>query len=236
MTTGRSRRIAPIRPAAVLAGALMIILGAAPAASAHVQVSGTDTTPGGYGLLTFRVPTESDTASTTEVIIHFPKDTPIVSVSVAPVPGWKATVHTARLDKPVRTDDGQVDEYITKVDWKADSARTAIKPGQFGLFDLSAGPLPRTSEITFPTDQRYSNGTVVAWDQVATGSAEPDHPAPALQLTSRSDATAASRPAAAGDAPGNTPGTALGVIAVVLAAVAVVIAAIALLRTRRSTG
>lgn len=238
MTVGRSRRIAPIRLAAVLAGAFMIILGASPAASAHVQVSGTDATPGGYGLLTFRVPTESDTASTTEVIINFPKDTPIVSVSVAPVPGWTATVHTARLDKPVKTDDGQVDEYITKVDWKADSARTAIKPGQFGLFNLSAGPLPRTSKITFPTDQRYSNGTVVAWDQIATGSAEPDHPAPALQLSSgsASPGSAASQPAAAGDAPGNAPGNTLGVIAVVLAAVAVVMAAIALLRTRRSTG
>lgn len=226
----------------VLAGALMITIGAAPVASAHVQVSGTDATPGGYGLLTFRVPTESDTASTTEVIINFPRDTPIVSVSVAPVPGWKATVHTARLDKPVKTDDGPIDEYVTKVDWKADSAHTAIKPGQFGLFNLSAGPLPRTSKITFPTDQHYSNGTVVAWDQVATGTVEPDHPAPALQLRSgqASPGPAASESANPGDTAGHTPADApantLAVIGVVLAAVAVVIATIALLRTRRPTG
>lgn len=227
-------RVAPTRLVAVLVGAVMLIIGATPVASAHVQLSGTDATPGGYGLLTFRVPTESDTASTTEVVINFPRDTPIVSVSVSPVPGWKATVRTARLDKPVKTDDGPIDEYVTKVDWKADSARTAIKPGQFGLFNLTAGPLPRTSKITFPTDQHYSDGTVVAWDQIGTGAAEPDHPAPALQLrpTTASATAAATSPGAADAA----PGSALGVIGVVLAAVAVVIAAIALLRTRRSTG
>lgn len=219
---------------AVLVGAVMIIIGATPAASAHVQLSGTGAVPGGYGLLTFRVPTESDTASTTEVVINFPRDTPIVSVSVAPVPGWRATVRTARLDKPVTTDDGQLDEYVTKVDWRADSARTAIKPGQFGLFNISAGPLPRTSKLTFPTDQRYSDGTVVAWDQIGTGAAEPDHPAPALRLTPTSTSPTAG--ATAASAPDTAPGNALGVVGVVLAAVAVVIAAIALLRTRRSTG
>ena len=36
---------------------------AVPAAAAHVTVSSQDAAPGGYGKLTFRVPNESDTAS-----------------------------------------------------------------------------------------------------------------------------------------------------------------------------
>lgn len=234
MISNALRRTTVVRMLAVLAGAVMIIIGAAPAASAHVEVSGTDARQGAEALLTFRVPTESDTASTTEVIINFPRDTPIVSVAVARVPGWNATVRTAHLDRPVKTDDGTIDTYVTAVDWRADSARTAIKPGQFVLFNLSAGPLPRTSKITFPTEQRYSNGTVVDWDQIGTGSAVPDHPAPALQLTPETPSATqtAPQPAATGDPSGN----ALGVTGVVLAVIAVVIAAIALLRSRHPTG
>lgn len=233
MNRAGSRRPALIRLSAAVAVAVLVLFGPTPAASAHVRVSATDATPGGYGLLTFRVPTESDTASTTQVIIKFPADTPITSVSVAPVPGWKATVHTARLDKPIKTDDGTVDDYVTRIDWKADYARTAIKPGQFGLFNITAGPLPRTSSVVFPTDQHYSDGTVVAWDQIATGNAEPDHPAPTLQL-----ASAAPTPAATADPrSGATGGSAarLAVIGIAVATIAALIAIIALLRTRRPT-
>ena len=53
-------------------------IGLAMPASAHVVVSGTDATPGGWGVLTFRVPTESDTASTTAVIVTLPDEQPIV--------------------------------------------------------------------------------------------------------------------------------------------------------------
>lgn len=231
MIIGSLRQPGPARCLAILACAAMIVIGIAPVAAAHVRVSAVDAAPGGYGLLTFRVPTESDTASTTEVIISFPKKTPIASASVAPVPGWTATVHTTRPDKPVQTDNGQIDEYVTTVDWKADSARTAIKPGQFGLFNISAGPLPKSSKVTFPTDQRYSNGTVVSWDQIATGSAAPEHPAPTLQLAS-SGASSPGPTAAPPTANAGATNT-MGVVALILGVVAVVIATIALLRTRR---
>jgi uncharacterized protein YcnI len=230
MTRHGFGRRAPVRILLAAAAAIMIMVGLAPAASAHVRLSATDAAPGGYGLLTFRVPTESDTASTTEIVISFPRNTPITSVSTAAVTGWTATVVTAKLDKPMRTDDGPVSSYVTRVDWKADSGRTAIPPGQFGLFNLTAGPLPEAATVAFPTDQHYSDGTVVHWNQLQTGSAEPDHPAPLLQLAPAATTSPAPSPAAASPA-GNNSET-LAVIAIALAVVAVVIAIMALLRTR----
>jgi uncharacterized protein YcnI len=53
------------RAAAVLVAALAAVLALATAASAHVGVSSDDATPGGFGKVTFRVPNESDSASTT---------------------------------------------------------------------------------------------------------------------------------------------------------------------------
>jgi uncharacterized protein YcnI len=213
---------------------LMIIIGLPAVASAHVRVSATDATAGGYGLLTFRVPTESDTASTTQVIINFPRSTPITSVSVAPVAGWTARVQTARLDKPVQTDDGPIKDYVTRVIWKADSAANAIKPGEFGLFDLTAGPLPRTTTVAFPTDQHYSDGTVVSWNQLPTGAAEPDHPAPVVRLSGPVPSATTSAPASNDPAEIGSPVAGrLAVAGIALAAAALVLAIIAVLRTRR---
>ena len=54
------------RMLAVVASAGLLFAAAGPAAL-HVTVSSTDAAPGGYGKLVFRVPSESETASTTKV-------------------------------------------------------------------------------------------------------------------------------------------------------------------------
>jgi uncharacterized protein YcnI len=223
-----------VRIAAGLAGAAVAVLLGATAASAHVHVDGEDATRGGYGVLTFRVPTESATASTTEVTVTLPTRTPIASASVQPVTGWTATVTSAKLAKPIETDDGQVTTYVSRIDWKADAA-AAIQPGQFQRFAVSMGPLPDVAELTFPTLQTYSDGTTVNWNQVATGSAEPEHPAPVLALaTSASPApsTAASATATA-DTGSVTAALAVGIAALAAAAAALVVAIIGLLRASR---
>lgn len=163
-------------------GAGVAVFGLAGAASAHVRVTGQDATQGGYGVLTFRVPTESATASTTEIRVTFPATTPITSVSTQPIPGWTAKVISKKLATPVATDSGTITTYVAAVDWKADSAKDAITPGEFEMFNVSAGPLPTVSSVAFPTRQVYSDGTIVNWDQIAQGDAEPEHPAPALTL------------------------------------------------------
>lgn len=234
-----SRRWRPRIAAGLVGGALAVLLGAT-AASAHVRVDGQDATRGGYGVLTFRVPTESATASTTGVTVVFPTDHPIASASVQPVTGWTATVSTRRLAKPIETDDGRLTTAVSRIDWRADAA-AAIRPGEFQQFVVSAGPLPDVASVAFPATQRYSDGTVVEWNQIATGSAEPEHPAPVLAIaaaagtTGGTGATAATPRSASGDGAG-TAALAVAIAAVVAALAALVVAIIGLLRgSRRSS-
>lgn len=85
-------------------------LWAAAAADAHVTVNSPSATQGGYAVLTFRVPTESDTASTTELKVQLPGDHPLASVSVQPHPAWSFTAAKA---KAIQTySDGTVVSWI----------------------------------------------------------------------------------------------------------------------------
>jgi uncharacterized protein YcnI len=207
----------------VLAAAVVsavLALAFAGAASAHVTVSASDAVAGQTAVLTFTVPTESDTASTTKLAVQFPSASPIASVLVQPTPGWTAKAITAKLATPVKNDDGDsVTEAVTEIDWTADSAATAIKPGEFEQFVVQAGPMPSAPTLSFATLQTYSDGSVVKWiESPAPGStSEPEHPAPVLTLS-------------AGPAPSLAPAVATkssssDTGAVVLAVIALVVAA-----------
>ena len=160
------------------------LLGAGPAA-AHVTVSSPAAVQGGYATVTFKVPTESATASTTGLKVQLPADQPLASVSVLPMTGWTYTVTKAKLATPISSDDGDITEAVSVIDWKATSSQTAIKPGEFNQFTISAGPLPKAASMTFKAIQTYSDGSTVSWiEEAAEGSsAEPEHPAPTLRLS-----------------------------------------------------
>lgn len=163
---------------------ILLVGGIAAPAFAHVSVNPKTATQGGFAALTFRVPTESDSASTTELKVVFPADQPLRSVSVKPHQGWSYVVAKAKLATPIPTDDGQVTEAVSSITWTADSAATAVKPGQFEEFDVSAGPLPKAASMTFKALQTYSDGEIVRWiEESAPGAAKPKHPAPVLTLT-----------------------------------------------------
>jgi uncharacterized protein YcnI len=152
-------------------------------ALAHVTVSSPGATQGGFGVLTFRMPNETDDANATELKVQLPPDQPLASVSVKPQPGWTYTVTRAKLPQPITDDDGnQVTDYPSVVDWKATAG--GIKPGEYNEFQLSVGPLPKADSMTFKALQTYSNGETVPWIEVpAAGSSdEPEHPAPTLKL------------------------------------------------------
>ncbi|GII25837.1 YcnI family copper-binding membrane protein [Planosporangium mesophilum] len=190
-------RRAVVRGGAGMAGALAaLVLMTAPAA-AHVTVNPKDATQGGYAKLTFRVPNERDNAATTQVEVNLPQNTPIASVSVKPTTGWTVTATKSTLDKPIKNDDGEITQAVTKIVWKADSPATAIQPGQFQEFDVSAGPLPTTDKIVFKALQTYSDGDVVRWiEEPAADGKEPAHPAPTLKLAAK--ATTGTAPAGTG--------------------------------------
>jgi uncharacterized protein len=202
---------------AAAAGAAGLLAVAAPA-SAHVTVHSTDAAPGGYAVLTFRVPTESSTASTTKLQVQFPTEHPIASVLVQPHPGWTFKTITGKLPKPVKTDDGDtLTSAVSQVVWTADSAASAIKPGEFDQFLVSAGPLPRARTLTFSAIQTYSDGSVVRWNQVAAPGSDvvPAHPKPVLTLTPAAGGPSAA-PANSGG--GDTDALALAIVALGLAA------------------
>jgi uncharacterized protein len=169
------------RTAVLLATAAVSLIAAASAAQAHVTVNPNTEPQGGYAKVSFRVPNEEANASTTTIEVDIPTDHPIASVSVRPVPGWTTATTTSQLATPIKTDDGNVTQAISKIVWTGGK----IDPGQFQEFDVSLGPLPKdTDTIVFKALQTYSNGNVVRWiDLQQPGQPEPDHPAPVLHLT-----------------------------------------------------
>jgi len=208
------------RLALLIALALGALLALAGPASAHVTVSSTDAVPGGYAVVTLRVPNESDTASTTKVVVELP---PLGSVSVQPTPGWSVTTKTAKLATPIKTDDGEQTESISQITWTA-SATAAIKSGEFQQFSVELGPLPKAASVSFPTLQYYSDGTIAKWiEKAAPGSsAEPENPAPTLALkaaaTPAADPTA--DPVVKTEKASTTGATVLSIVALVVAAAA----------------
>jgi uncharacterized protein YcnI len=164
---------------AVTAG--LLLLGAGVAA-AHVVVSAPGATQGGDTVLTFQVPTESDTASTVGLKVQLPTDAPVASVSVQPKAGWTYTVTQSTLATPISSDAGPVTQVISEIDWTATGG--GIAPGEFDQFLVSVGPLPDVPTMTFKAIQHYSDNTDVAWiEEPAAGStAEPEHRAPTLTL------------------------------------------------------
>ncbi|OZF37914.1 nuclear export factor GLE1 [Rhodococcus sp. 14-2483-1-1] len=149
-------------------GALLIGAGAA---SAHVVVSAPDAEQGGYSVLTFRVPTESDTAATSSVKVTLPG---LNSARTQPIPGWTSTVEKDSADLAV------------SVTWTANPG-AEVGPGQFQQFLLSAGPLPEEETVSFPATQTYTDGEVVEWNEpMAQDGSEPELPAPTLTLAAAS--------------------------------------------------
>jgi uncharacterized protein YcnI len=207
---------------ATLLASAGLLVAATGIAWAHVTVSSSDASPGGYGKVTFRVPNESDTASTVAVRIQVPTDTPLASLRAQPVPGWTVALTTAPLDPPVTSDDGDtIDSAVSIVEFRAD-AGGGIAPGQFQEFALSGGPFPDAEELTFNVVQSYSDGTESAWiEPTVAGQPEPEHPAPVLTLAATGSGAdgstdAAGTPAAgpADDDGGNTTATVALVLAV----------------------
>ncbi|GAA3128000.1 YcnI family protein [Streptomyces rameus] len=158
------------------------VLAAAGIASAHVTVHPDSYAKGATdGVLTFRVPNEEDTASTTKVQVFLPTDHPVLGVLVSPRDGWTAKVTNTKLKTPVKTDDGTITDAVSQITWTGGK----IDPGHFEDFDVAFGRLPGdTDQLTFKTLQTYSDGRTVRWiEEAAKGDEEPENPAPVLKLT-----------------------------------------------------
>ncbi|MGZ4451682.1 MAG: YcnI family copper-binding membrane protein [Nocardioides sp.] len=203
--------------------ALAALIALAGGASAHVTVNPSTATGGSWSKLTFRVPTESETASTTKVQVYFPADAGFQSVTVKPHPGWSYSIS--------RTND-----TVEQITWTPITKAYEIRPGEFDEFDVSVGPLPDSGTLTFKALQTYSDGSVVRWiDIPASGQTEPEHPAPVLTITAADRATDEAGPSkpvptAAQPAPDHTP------LILASIALAVSVGAFAVAALRRKQG
>lgn len=179
-----SLRRSAVRGTVVAGLATAAVLAGAGPASAHVTAQPGVAAQGGFSVVTFRVPDESDTAGTVKLEVALPTDHPITSVRTTPVPGWTAAVTKTALDPPVQVDGNAVAQAVTAVTWTANPG-SKIGPGEYLDFPLSLGPLPTgVDRVAMPATQTYDNGEVVAWNEQATdGQAEPEHPAPVVRLT-----------------------------------------------------
>jgi uncharacterized protein YcnI len=206
--------IRALRIAVVAIGVAAVgVLAYATPASAHVTVNPREATQGGYARLAFRVPNESDTASTVKLEVHLPQDTPVASVSTMPVPGWTVTATKAKLAQPIDNHGTQITEAVSVVTWTAVPG-AGVKPGEFQEFPISVGPLPEADQMVFKALQTYSDGEVARWiEDPVPGAEEPEHPAPVLKLQPEAAAggdAAAPGPAAAAPPDDSGSGAALG--------------------------
>jgi uncharacterized protein YcnI len=175
------RRVPAVLLAACIALAGLLVAGTG-VASAHVSVSSADAAPGGFGKVTFRVPNESDAASTVGVRVQVPTDTPLASLRAEPVAGWTISLTSTQLDPPVEVDGETVDTAVSVVEFRA-AAGGGIAPGQFQEFSLAGGPFPDADQLVFNVVQSYSDGSESAWiEPTVEGQPEPEHPAPVLSL------------------------------------------------------
>jgi uncharacterized protein YcnI len=198
--------------------------------SAHVTITTYGpVAAGSFTKLGFSVPNERDDAGTVKLSVQLPKDHPLAFVSVQRVPGWDVTTTTRKLDTPLEGEGSSISEVVDTITWTA-TGDTQIAPGQFELFWISAGQMPTdAAELVFPAVQTYSSGEEVAWIEASTaGGAEPEHPAPSVQLVA---AGAASDDPVAGSDDGDS--NALSIVALVVGAAGLVVAIAAIVVSRR---
>lgn len=240
-----SRKTTLRRTLVGLAAGAALAIGVPLAASAHVTVNPNTATPGSYATVNFRVPTESETASTVKLEVTLPTDTPLSAVLVQPVPGWTATVEKGALPAPVEVDGNTLTDAPLRIVWQADPG-VGIGQDQFQIFSAVLGPVPDTGHLVLPAEQTYSDGSVVDWaatpDQVAAD--DTLEPAPVLYINDAPPSgehshgghgTASAAPGmhdAASSSSGDSSGAALGlsIAALVVAAAGAVLGALAFAR------
>lgn len=191
-----------LRSLAVATGGALAL--AAPAA-AHVTLDPEEASADSFARFDFRVPNELPDKATIKFRVRFPAG--LTSVSFLPKPGWKRTVVTAKLAKPVTTEGERVTERVAQVTWSGGS----IEPGEFEEFAFSAH-VPNTpgKRLVFPSLQVFQGGEITRW----IGAPDADEPAPRVILTSDGTATPAAVTTAAA---ANDDGEGRATIALVLA-------------------
>jgi periplasmic copper chaperone A len=224
-------------------------------ASAHVSLHPNEVPTGAYATLDLRVPNESDNADTVKIAVQLPSG--FTDVSPEFMPGWMPMIRTVKLAKPVQSDDGPITEGVREIVWEGKGPDGKIPPGQFLNFPISTEiPGKAGTTITFKVLQFYDNGEVVRWigppssdepapdiDVTAAGGplqdvagSEADAPTPGEATPAGSEASGEGSAAPAGSSSGGSSDKGLAVAALIVALISLITAAVAVTKTRRTTG
>ncbi|MFD2340395.1 YcnI family protein [Clavibacter tessellarius] len=227
-TTGAAPRRTASRRALVATGAALgvgLALSAPLAASAHVELDASSTAPAALSVLTFAVGHGCEGSATTALAIRFPADVQAVKPTLTP--GWSVAEQEAA--------DGTTVTY-TADQPLPDALRATVQVEALLPVDGRAGDV-----VAFPTLQTCVEGST-DWAELPAAGAEPDHPAPAVTLTSAAGTAAdASGAGASADAAAATPAAApvdpvarfLGLGALVVGVVAVMLLTIGMRRPQQ---
>ena len=168
----------------VLMAGTVLSMATSPAAAAHVDAKGDGLSPGGFGVVTLGVPTESGKPPTTTVEVRIPEQTPLRTVRAEPIAGWTVDIQKRKIDPPLRKDDGTpVDEVVSTVTWTATGP--GIPQGQFQQFNLYVGPMPDADTLALPTTQSFSDGSTEVWAEQPTGGEKPKFPVPSVPIAQK---------------------------------------------------
>lgn len=226
-----------------LSGALLLALAVPNAANAHVGIDPVSAEPGTSQRVAFSALNESESAAAVKVEISLPTDTPILTVTYMPTPGWTTEVVVADLPKPVTVGGNEITRAPSKIIFTADQG--GILPGQFQEWTLSLGPIPDTGQILFPATETYDDGEVVNWTAAAEDiENDPSlDPAPVLfvndepvaghdESPTTGDAPASDAQATTADDDGFAVG--LGISGIALGALGILIGGLAWIRSRKA--
>jgi uncharacterized protein YcnI len=205
MHHARARTALGIFAATIAAGGLF-----AAQAGAHARVSPSLTQLGTSNVYTLVVPTESETATTTEVEMTVPAGFSIGTFEA--IPGVKREVVA----------EGTGDEAtISKVTWTGLDV-----PSGEGAFLRFSGRTEDAGDFKFLVTQTYSDGKVSEW----TGTEDSDSPAPIVSVVDSLGAAGGDQAATSGEASDDDGGNTTGTIALILAILALLLGLAGLVR------
>jgi uncharacterized protein YcnI len=214
------------------AGAGGLLFATASAASAHVTASPSEAPAGGFTVITFGVSHGCDGSPTTAIAIQIPEG--VTSVKPTVVPGWDIEVEKADLAQPIS--DGEGGEITDRVASVTYTAEEPLPDAYRQVFPISLKtPDAEGEQLAFPVVQTCTDGETAWITMPDAGEAEPEHPAPVVQLTA---STGGGHGAAGADdhadgGGGDGDGTGLAVVALVVGGVGLLTGGTALVRSRR---
>lgn len=136
--------------------------------SAHVTLSPKEAVVG-YTTFTVNVPTEKE-IPTVEVRVVVPEGVEVHGV--APVSGWSHTEKKADMEANTGTDhkgEGSEHGKVTEILWTGGK----IAEGEFVQFPISVSYAGDPKSLVWKAYQKYSDGSVVAWDDTNEKSPAP---------------------------------------------------------------